>query len=96
MSPDGRQLGLGVYYKPTAADAWRVYGAVWSPGAKPALVSLDQNNPVTPAGASEAPGDLMGSFFGPDGKLSVVWTRRVLSVPGVTTVTRDIYFARSQ
>jgi hypothetical protein len=28
--------------------------------------------------------------------LSVVWTRRVLSVPGVATVERDIYYARSQ
>jgi hypothetical protein len=96
VSADGKQLGLGVYYKPGAADAWRTYGAIWNPGAKPALISLDENNPVTPAGASEAPGDLMGSFFGPDGKLSVVWTRRVLSVPGVTTVMRDIYYARSQ
>ena len=51
--------------------------------AKPALVSLDQDNPVTPPGAKGAPADLMGSYFGPDGKLSVVWTRYVLSVPGV-------------
>ena len=81
---------------PTAADAWRVYGAVWNPGAKPALVSLDQNNPVTPAGAKGAPADLMGSYFAPDGKLSVVWTRYVVSVPGVVTLARDIYHARSQ
>ena len=96
VSSDGSRLGLGVYYKPTAADAWRVYGAIWTPGAVPALVSLDPQNPVTPAGASEAPGDLMGSFFGPDGKLSVVWTRRLQSIPGVATLTRDIYYARSQ
>jgi len=96
ISADGKQLGLGVYYKPAAADPWRVYGAVWNPGAKPSLVSLDQNNPVTPPGAKGAPADLMGSYFGPDGKLSVVWTRYVVSVPGVATVARDIYHARSQ
>lgn len=96
LSPDGRQLGMGVYYKPTAADAWRVYGGIWRPGAKPSLVSLDPLNPVTAAGASEAPGDLMGSFFGPDGTLSVVWTRRVLGVDGVATLARDIYYARSE
>jgi hypothetical protein len=96
VSRDGKQLGLGIYYKPDAASAWRVYGAAWKPGQVPTLVSLDENNPVTGAGVSKAPADLMASAFGPDGKLSVVWTRYVFGVPGVATVYRDIYFARSR
>lgn len=96
VSRDGKKLGLGVYYKADAGAAWRVYGAIWKPGQVPTLTSLDENNPVTEAGASTAPGDLMSSYFGPDGKLSVVWTRRVFGVPGVVTVARDIYYARSQ
>ena len=37
----------------------------------------------------------MSSSFGPDGKLSVVWTRIVAEVPGTATLERDIYYARS-
>jgi hypothetical protein len=95
ISRDGKKLGLGIYYKPDADAAWRVYGAIWKPGQMPTLTSLDENNPVTAAGAPEAPADLMASYFGPDGKLSVVWTRRVFGIDGVATVARDIYFARS-
>ena len=94
VSPDGSNLGVGVYYKANDASPWRVYGAVFKPWQKPALVSLDEANPVAPATASEAPGDLMGSYFNPDGTLGVVWTRRVLSLG--TTLQRDIYYARSK
>ena len=95
ISRDGKKLGLGIYYKPDAPSPWRVYGAIWKPGQVPTLTSLDENNPVTAPGTATAPGDLMSSSFGPDGKLSVVWTRRAFGVDGVTTVARDIYFARS-
>jgi hypothetical protein len=95
VSPNGQRLGLGIYYKANDKAPWRVYGAIFSPGQKPVLTSLDQNNPVAPATSFEAPGDLMGSYFNPDGTLSVVWTRRELSVSGVTTLTRDILYARS-
>lgn len=95
ISRDGKKLGVGVYYKPDAASAWRVYGGVWKPGQVPTLTSLDENNPVTAPATSEAPADLMASYFGPEGKLSVVWTRRVFGIDGVATVARDIYFARS-
>ena len=80
---------------PNDTADWRVYGAVFNPGQKPALTSLDQANPVAPASA-EAPGDLMGSYFNPDGTLDVVWTRDVLRLDGVATLERDIYFARSK
>ena len=96
VSPDGKKLGLGVYYRPNNNSAWRVYGSIFAPGAKPTLVSLDQNNPVAPASASQAPGDLMGSHFNPDGTLGVVWTRDVLRADGVATLERDIYYARSK
>ena len=75
------------------AQRREVYGAIMAPWAKPQLVSLDEAHPVAPATA-EAPGDLMGSYFNPDGTLGVVWTRRVLSAG--TTLERDIYYARSK
>ena len=96
VSPDGSKLGLGVYYRPNNNSDWRVYGSIFASGAKPTLVSLDQNNPVAPASASQAPGDLMGSHFNPDGTLGVVWTRDVLRADGVATLERDIYYARSK
>jgi hypothetical protein len=95
VSPDGSNLGVGIYYRPNDTSDWRVYGAIFKPWQKPALVSLDQAHPVAPASRSEAPGDLMGSYFNPDGTLGVVWTRVVQSVDGVATLTRDIYYARS-
>ena len=91
----GSKLGIGTYYRPNDTADWRVYGAVFNPGQKPALTSLDQANPVAPASA-EAPGDLMGSYFNPDGTLDVVWTRDVLRLDDVATLERDIYFARSK
>jgi hypothetical protein len=95
VSRDGKKLGIGVYYKPSDDTTdWRVYGAIWSPGQKPTLVSLDQNHPVAPAN-SEPPGDYMNSYFNPDGTLNVVWTRSDLSIPGVATVSRSIWFERS-
>ena len=75
ISPNGKQLGVGVYYRPDNNSEWRVYGAVWNAGSKPAtLTSIDPTNPVASATA-EAPGDLMGSWFNPDGTLGVIWTR---------------------
>ena len=96
ISPNGKQLGVGVYYRPDNNSVWRVYGAVWNAGSKPAaLTSIDPTNPVASATA-EAPGDLMGSWFNPDGTLGVIWTRGDPPVAGVTRISRDIYFSRSQ
>ena len=95
VSPDGSNLGVGVYYRPNDTSDWRVYGAIFKPWQKPSLVSLDQDHPVAPASRSTAPGDLMGSYFNPDGTLGVVWTRVVQSVDRVATLERDIYYARS-
>jgi hypothetical protein len=93
VSADGSNLGVGVYYRPNLTSGWRVYGAIFKPGQKPALVSLDETHPVAPASRKEPPGDYMGSYFNPDGTLGVIWTRVVESV--VTTLKRDIYYARS-
>ena len=92
---DSGRLGLGIYYRPDNASDWRVYGAIWNPGQKPTLVSLDEGNPVQEADCAEAPGDLMGSAFGPDGKLTVVWTRN--TVPGTCglVTNREIWSAHS-
>jgi hypothetical protein len=94
VSDDGKKLGLGTYFRAEAGDPWKVYGAVWTPGKKPVLTSLDDKNPVAEASAANPPGDFLTSTFTPDGKLNVVWTRVVQRVAG-NTIQRDIYFARS-
>jgi hypothetical protein len=97
VSPDGGRLGIGVYYRRDETQDWRVYGAVFKAWQKPALVSLDEEHPVSTAD-SEPPGDYMGSHFLSDGTLGVIWTRRVLVVDAIAAsaaVERDIYFARS-
>ena len=68
ISSDGSQLGMGLYYTPDSNTLpWRGYGAIFKPWQKPQLVSLDENNPVSPAG-SEPTGDYMGSYFLPRGR----------------------------
>lgn len=94
VSRDGKRLGLGIYHRPGSNVPWQVYGAIWTPGSKPSLVALDPLNPVaSPTG--EPSGDLMGSAFGPDGRLSVVWTRPVPPELGLVNISRDIFYARS-
>jgi len=78
ISSDGSELGIGVYYTPDSNTLpWRVYGAIFKPWQKPQLVSLDESNPVSPAG-SEPPGDYMGSYFLPSGSLGVDHSRSKL------------------
>jgi hypothetical protein len=102
VSPDGKKLGVGTYYRAAKGQPWKVYGAVWTPGTKPVLTSLDDKNPVAPASADAPPGDFLTANFTKDGKLNIVWTRVVMrldvqdpsgEVP--RTIQRDIYFARS-
>jgi hypothetical protein len=96
VSPDGKQLGLGVYHRPDTTSPWHVYGATWKPGQVPTLTQIDKE-PVAPADYEEPPGDFLTSSFGPDGKLAVIWTRIVLVNPakqGVQSLFRDIYSAR--
>ena len=94
ISRDGKRLGVGIYYRPNNTTPWFDYGAIWTPGAKPSLTSIDPTNPVASA-TSEAPGDLMGSWFNPDGTLGVIWTRSDPATAGLVRINRDIYFARS-
>lgn len=98
VSPDGRNLGLGVYYRPNADFPWSVASATWRAGGRidrKDFVSVDPDHPVSPTERSEPPGDYMGSYFFPDGKLGVVWTRFVLWTDQAT-VLRDIFFARQR
>jgi hypothetical protein len=94
VAPNGKQLGVGLYYRPDAASDWYVYGAAFGTGAKPKLVKLDPVS-VQDAHCTEAPGDLLGSAFNPDGTLDVVWTRNTDPTTCGTVTVRDIYFARS-
>ncbi|HXE90105.1 MAG TPA: hypothetical protein VNK82_03985 [Terriglobales bacterium] len=98
VSPDGKKLGLAVYFRPDNTFAWSVAGGTWNAGGKfdaKSFVSLDPDHPVSPADRTEAPGDYLGSYFFPDGKLGVVWTRYVLWTDAAT-LTRDIYFIRQR
>jgi hypothetical protein len=94
VSPDGKQLGFDVYYRPDATSDWHVYGAVFGRSAKPTLVLLDPVS-VQDKHCTEAPGDLLGSAFNRDGTLSAVWTRNTDPTTCGTVTVRDIYFARS-
>ncbi len=94
VSPNGKSLGFGVYYRPDNASDWHIYGSVFGTGAKPSLTLLDPV-PVQDKACFDAPGDLLGSSFGPDGTLSVVWTRNTISSTCGTATMRDIYYARS-
>jgi hypothetical protein len=96
LSADGKTLGLGIYYRPNKDFAWNVAGTTWRAGAKPSaksFLNLDINHPVSPADRAEAPADYLGSYFFPDGKLGVIWTRYVLWTDAAT-LERDIYFAK--
>src|SRR5438874_7730912 len=95
VSPDGKKLGLGVYYRPDNASDWYVYGAIFGTGAKPGLVRLDPVA-VQDKHCAGANGDLMGSAFSPDGTLDVVWTRNTDPTTCGTVTVRDIHFARSR
>jgi hypothetical protein len=94
VSPDGKKLGIGTYYRPTNADDWYVYGAVFATGGKPSFTLLDPVS-VQDKHCISAPGDLMSSEFNPDGTLDVVWTRNTDPTTCGTVTVRDIYFARS-
>lgn len=95
VSPDGQRLGIAVYYRPDANSDWRVYGATFDTTATPHLVSLDPDNPVAQENEDEAPGDFLTSYFGPDGKLNIVWTRIVERIAPFVA-RRDIYYVRSR
>lgn len=93
VAPNGK-LGMGTYFRAKPGDPWKVYGAVWKPGERPVLTSLDDKNPVAGGGAGNPPGDFLTSYFSPDSKLNVIWTRVAGSAAGLTTIYRDIWFAR--
>ena len=95
VSDDGKKLGMAAYYRAAAGQPWKVYGAVWTPGKKPVLTSIDDKKPVAEASAVNPPGDYLMSAFTPDGHLNVVWTRVVQRVAG-NSIYRDIYFARTR
>jgi hypothetical protein len=95
VSPNGSQLGIGIYYRPNAKSDWHVYGGAFGPNQTPRLTLLDKT-PVQDKHCDEAPGDLLGSSFAPDGALSVVWTRNTDPTTCGTVTERDIYFARSR
>jgi hypothetical protein len=94
ISPSGSRLGLGTYYRRNNHSPWYVEGATFAPGTTPRLISLDPMHPVAPADHMDAPGDLLGSSFSPDGAFQVVWTRDVITTQ-VATIFRDIYYART-
>lgn len=98
VSPDGKKLGVGVYFRPNNTYPWLVAGGTWPTNGKldaKSFVSLDPDHPVSAADRTKAPGDYLGSYFFPDGMFGVVWTRSVLWTDQAT-LTRDIYFIRQR
>jgi hypothetical protein len=98
VSPDGKKLGLGTYFRPNNTYPWVVAGVTWPAGGNVRakdFLSLDPDHPVAAANRTEAPGDYLGSYFFPDGKFGVVWTRSVLYTDQATLL-RDIYFIRQK
>jgi hypothetical protein len=98
LTADGKTMGMGVYYRPNADFPWSVAGTTWKPGgtiSARTFVNLDIDHPVSPKERDEAPADYLGSYFFPDGKLGVVWTRYVLWTDAAT-IERDIYFAKQK
>jgi hypothetical protein len=96
LSADGKTLGLGIYYRPNADFPWSVAATTWRAGGQinpRNFVNLDVDHPVSPTEKAEPPGDYLGSYFFPDGKLGVIWTRYVLWTDEAT-LERDIYFAK--
>jgi hypothetical protein len=96
LSADGKTLGLGIYYRPNADFPWSVAATTWRAGGQinpRTFVNLDVDHPVSPTEKAEPPGDYLGSYFFPDGKLGVIWTRYVLWTDAAT-LERDIYFAK--
>lgn len=98
VSPDGKKLGMGIYYRPNADFPWEMAAVTWNAGGKldaRNFLSVDKDHFVAPKERSEPPGDYTGSFWFPDGKFGIVWTRTVLWTD-VATLTRDIYFSRQR
>jgi hypothetical protein len=103
VSFDGRKLGFGTYYRKDNTSPWYVYGTIFDTSlmnAKSRLLprmTLLDSNPVAPSSSTDAPHDLMGSSFGPDGHLSVVWHKSVILYgPNEgDALYRDCYYARS-
>jgi hypothetical protein len=98
VSADGKKLGMGVYFKSNADYPWYVAAVTWPAGGTPdpkQFVSVDPDHPASPADHATAPADYMGSYFFPDGKLGVIWTRYVLWT-SAATLERDIYFAKQK
>lgn len=98
ISPDGKKLGMAIYYRPNADFAWNIAATTWSAGGKidpRTFVNVDPDHPVSAQEKAEPPGDYLGSYFFPDGKLGIVWTRSVLWTDAAT-LERDIIFARQR
>jgi len=95
VGPSGNRLGLGIYYRPDNHSDWHVYGAIFGTGSNPTLTSLAPNAPVQNKACVDAPGDLMGSAFHPDGTLQVIWTVNTIPSTCGTATFREIWTARS-
>ena len=74
VSPKG-DLAFAIQHRPNATAPWRAYAAVFTPGAMPALVSIDEANPIDGAESAEPPSEIMGVAFAPGERLAVAWTR---------------------
>lgn len=93
VAPDGT-LGIGYYYRTDASSDWYVYAGTARPG-KPFAVTKVSTQTIASKRNGAAFGDFFQIAFGPDNKLSVVWTsmNTDLNAEGLNT---DIYYAKQQ
>jgi hypothetical protein len=94
VAPDGT-LAIAYYYRPNDAADWRLYAGTARPGQRFLMTSVDPSRPVASSDYSQPFGDFFEIAFGPDNKLSVVWTvqNTDLVAEGLNT---DIYYARQR
>jgi hypothetical protein len=93
VAPDGT-LGIAYYYRKDVKSDWYVYAATARPGER-FVASKVSKDKIASKDYPSAFGDFFQIAFGPDSKLSVVWTSQNtdLVAEGLNT---DIYYARQK
>ena len=93
VAPDGT-VGIAYYYRPDTQSDWFVYAATAKPG-QPFRAAKVSPARIASKDYPSAFGDFFQVAFGPDSKLSVVWTSQNTDL-GAEGLNTDIYYARQK
>ena len=93
VAPDGA-IGIAFYHRPTTDSDWYVWAGTAKAGQKLAYSKVSAA-PIASKANTSAFGDFFQAAFGPDSKLSVVYTseNKDLLLEGLNT---DIYYAKQR